>query len=55
MANSTKANMQERRGGFAERISQITREDADGNKTPKYEVVGYLEDNGNDETCAIDR
>ena len=51
MANSTKANMIERRAGFAERITQFT-DDSDDAKTPKYTVVGYFEDNGDDETCA---
>ncbi len=52
MANNTKENMIERRGGFVERISQFTNDSADAEKTPKYTVVGYFEDNGNDETCA---
>jgi ribose transport system substrate-binding protein len=50
LANTTKANMIERRGGFAERIAQFSDDSADG-KTPKYIVVGYFEDNGDDETC----
>jgi ribose transport system substrate-binding protein len=50
MANTTKANMIERRGGFAERIAQFTNDSDDG--APKYSVVGYYEDNGDDEACA---
>ena len=51
LANSTKANMLERRGGFAERIGQFSNDSEGGEKTPKYTVVGYLEDNGSDATC----
>lgn len=51
LANSTKANMIERRGGFAERIAQYSDDSEDG-KSPKYTVVGYFEDNGDDERCA---
>jgi ribose transport system substrate-binding protein len=52
MANSTKANMVERRGGFTERIAQFADDSEDNNKTPKYTVVGYFEDNGDDKACA---
>jgi ribose transport system substrate-binding protein len=52
MANNTKANMIERRAGFAERIGQLTKDTEEGNKTSRFVVVGYFEDNGNDETCA---
>jgi ribose transport system substrate-binding protein len=51
MANNTKANMIERRGGFAERMGQLTGDSGDGTKTPKYTVVGYYEDLGNNDTC----
>jgi ribose transport system substrate-binding protein len=51
LANSTKANMAERRGGFAERIAQLSDNLGDGN-TAKYTVVGYFEDGGDDERCA---
>lgn len=52
MANNTKANMIERRGGFAERIAQLTKDFEEGSKSPRYVVVGYFEDNGSNETCA---
>ena len=51
LANTTKANMIERRGGFAERIAQFS-DDSDDGKTTKYTVVGYFEDGGDDERCA---
>jgi ribose transport system substrate-binding protein len=51
LANTTKANMVERRGGFAERIAQFS-DDSDDGKTAKYTVVGYFEDGGDDERCA---
>lgn len=51
MANNTKANMIERRAGFSERIGQLSDDGPDGEKKPKYTIVGYFEDNGNDETC----
>lgn len=51
LANSTKANMIERKSGFAERIAQYS-DDTEEGAEPKYTVVGYYEDNGNDEKCA---
>lgn len=51
MANTTKANMVERRAGFAERIAQFSNDQEDA-ATPKYTVVGYFEDGGDDERCA---
>ena len=51
LANLTKENLIDRKGGFQERLSQFTKEDADKKQTPKFLVVGYLEDGGDDQKC----
>ncbi len=51
MANQTKENMLDRRGGFQERINQLARTGDDGAATPRYSIVGFFEDNGNDAKC----
>jgi ribose transport system substrate-binding protein len=51
LANMTKENMRGRKQGFEEQISQFRKEGAD-NAPSKFNVVGYLVDNGNMERCA---
>jgi ribose transport system substrate-binding protein len=48
MANSTKANMMERRSGLTERIAQLSDDNEDD--TPKYVIIGFFEDNADDDT-----
>ena len=50
LANLTKDNMKDRQAGFEE---EMTLNNADGpGETPKYEIVGYLVDEGDSERCA---
>lgn len=51
VVNLTKENVIDRRGAFQERIRHFSDDVAEG-QPPKFTVVGYFEDNGNDETCA---
>jgi ribose transport system substrate-binding protein len=51
LANLTKDNMLDRKGGFHERIMQYA-DDVEQDQPPKFEVVGYLVDNGNSDACA---
>ena len=50
LANLTKENMRGRKQGFEEQISEFRQGEKD-NSTAKFNVVGYLEDNGNMEKC----
>jgi ribose transport system substrate-binding protein len=52
MANLTKDNLRDRKGGFDERIAMLEKDAASGDAGPKFVVVEYLVDNGNAETCA---
>jgi ribose transport system substrate-binding protein len=51
LANATKENLIDRKGGFQERISQLADDVEEGQEAPKYKIVGFLEDNGSDEKC----
>jgi ribose transport system substrate-binding protein len=50
LANLTKDNMLDRKGGFQEHIQQNVG-DVEQANPPKFEVVGYLVDNGKAELC----
>jgi len=50
LVNTTKENLIDRKGGFRERIGQLSGDSA-ANEAPKYEVVGYYEDNGDPAVC----
>jgi ribose transport system substrate-binding protein len=57
IANLTKENLIDRKGGFLERVEQAGNEPEKSGSdkkaaTPKYNVVGFFEDNGDDEKCA---
>jgi ribose transport system substrate-binding protein len=52
LANLTKENMIDRKGGFQERISQLASDGEDAAEKPRFSVVGYFEDNGNSDKCA---
>lgn len=49
MANVTKENLLDRKGGFAEQIARMA--DDLGGDVQKYQVVGYYEDGGSDQKC----
>ncbi len=54
LANLTKENMLDRRGGFRERINQLTEDAADADadaSSPRFSIVGFFEDYGSDEQC----
>lgn len=51
IVNSTKENVIDRKGSFQERIAQFS-DDVEAGAPPKFTVVGYYEDNGNDKKCA---
>lgn len=51
VANLTKENLRDRKLGFDEQIAQY-KEEASAEGKPKFQVVGYLEDNGSSEQCA---
>lgn len=51
LANLTKDNMIERKDGFAERIAESPVPE-ESETDPRYEVVGYFVDNGDNEECA---
>jgi ribose transport system substrate-binding protein len=51
VANLTKDNMLDRKGGFHERIMQHA-DDVEEGQPLKFEVVGYLVDNGDSDVCA---
>jgi ribose transport system substrate-binding protein len=51
VANLTKDNMLDRKGGFHERIMQHA-DDVEEGQPLKFEVVGYLVDNGRSDKCA---
>ena len=51
LANLTKENMIDRRGGFQERIHQMADDDGSA-ASPRYTIIGFFEDNGSDEVCA---
>ncbi len=51
MANMTKDNLLDRKNGFQERMAQYA-DDVEASKPPKYEIVGFLVDEGNSEKCA---
>src|SRR5262245_38012884 len=52
VANDTKENNIDRKAGFEERLAALTEKPAGGNNSkPKFEVVDYLIDNGNDEVA----
>lgn len=46
VVNQTKDNIQDRKSGFTDTLA------AAGNESPKIEIVGVLEDQGQDEQCA---
>jgi ribose transport system substrate-binding protein len=51
-ANDTKENNIDRKAGFEERLAAFTEGPAGGNNSkPKFVVVDYLIDNGNDDAC----
>jgi ribose transport system substrate-binding protein len=50
LANLTKENLQDRKAGFQERINQLTDDVPEGSPN-KFELVGYLVDNGKTATC----
>jgi ribose transport system substrate-binding protein len=52
MANMTKENLIDRKGGFQERISQLANDTEGDAAAPRMTIVGYFVDNGNDEKCA---
>lgn len=52
LANLTKDNLRDRKGGFQERIDAYADDVEPGATGPKYVVVDYLTDNGNPEKCA---
>ena len=51
LANLTKENLIDRKGGFQERMAQYADDVEAGATGPKYEVVDYLVDNGDSEKC----
>lgn len=51
LANLTKENLIDRRAAFQERMNQYA-DDVEAGAEPKFTVVGYFEDNGNDDKCA---
>lgn len=51
VANLTKDNVRDRKGGFDERIAQLNKEDAAGTASAKLDVADYLVDNGNSDKC----
>jgi ribose transport system substrate-binding protein len=52
LANLTKENLIDRRGGFQESIERMSNDVEQGASEPRFTVVGYFEDNGDDEKCA---
>jgi len=50
LVNSTKENLIDRKGGFRERITQIS-DDGPQGSAPKYTIVGFFEDNGKEVVC----
>jgi ribose transport system substrate-binding protein len=50
LANQTKENLIDRKGGFHERIAQMA-DDVEEGQPLKFVIVGYFEDNGNAATC----
>jgi ribose transport system substrate-binding protein len=52
LANLTKDNLRDRKGGFAERIAQYADDVEPGDNAPKFVVVDYLIDNGSAQKCA---
>lgn len=52
LANLTKENMIDRKGGFEERIRSMSDDVEDESAEPKFTMVGFYEDNGDDEKCA---
>lgn len=51
LANTTKENLIDRKGGFAERIARMADDVEEGAEAPKYVIVGYFEDGGSDQKC----
>jgi ribose transport system substrate-binding protein len=52
LANTTKDNLQDRKGGFQEMLFQISANAKEGEAMAPLDVVGFLIDEGNDEKCA---
>jgi ribose transport system substrate-binding protein len=57
MANETKDNLQDRKGGLQEVVAQLnarSKADVDAGDTPapQWEVAGFLTDGGDDDACA---
>ena len=52
LANLTKENLRDRKGGFDERLAQYADDVEPGAAGPKFVVVEYLVDNGSAERCA---
>ena len=53
LSNLTKDNMKDRQSGFQESLGQNVVAAGADRPAPSYEVVDYLLDNGDDETCAV--
>jgi ribose transport system substrate-binding protein len=51
VANSTKENIRDRKGAFQERIAQFADDNDDETQGPKYTIVGFFEDGGNEAKC----
>jgi ribose transport system substrate-binding protein len=51
LANQTKENLIDRKGGFRERINQMSDDTEDSANTSKYIIMGYYEDGGSDKKC----
>lgn len=51
LANLTKDNLRDRKGGFDERIADYADDVEPGQSAPKFVVVDYLIDNGNTQKC----
>jgi ribose transport system substrate-binding protein len=52
VANSTKENIRDRKGAFQERIAQFADDNDDATAGPKYTIVGFFEDGGDEAKCA---
>lgn len=52
LANLTKENIIDRRGGFQERINQLSQSGKDQEGAPRYTIVGFYEDEGSKSKCA---
>jgi ribose transport system substrate-binding protein len=51
LANQTKENLIDRKGGFRERIGQLADDVEKQGDAPRYTIVGYFEDGGSDAKC----